>query len=75
MTTHQGDPAQILADHLAECTGADAAIVADRNADDVVASLAAAGWTLDEGAEFIAGKRIRMMHPPQKGAPDSPSVL
>jgi hypothetical protein len=64
MTTHQDGPAQALADHLAECTGADAAVVADGNADDIVASLIAAGWTLDDGAEFIAGKRIRMMHPP-----------
>jgi hypothetical protein len=56
--------AEALARHLEE--KADAAIVMQRgSADSVIASLLTAGWTLEERAEVVAGKRIRYMHPPE----------
>lgn len=59
-----GSPAAALAEHLAGCVGADAAIVVDGSGNDTIARLVAAGWTLDEGAEHVLGKRIRTIHPP-----------
>ncbi len=59
-----GSPADIVAEHLAECTDAKAAIVVDGNADEVIAGLLAAGWTLSDRAELIAGKRIRYLRTP-----------
>jgi hypothetical protein len=58
------DPVNELVEHLRDCLKADAAIVKDGSADDVVAELLAAGWTLDSEVTYMAGKRIRMMHPP-----------
>lgn len=58
------DGADAVAEHLAECTGAKAAIVVDGSADDVVAKLLAAGWTLDERTDLVAGKRIRFLRMP-----------
>jgi hypothetical protein len=61
---HGSSPASSLADHLAECRSARAAIVVDGSADEIIARLVAEGWTLDEGAELTHGKRIRTIHPP-----------
>jgi len=57
--------ADILLDHITRCTGADALLVVDGSADDTITQLLAAGWTLDEGSEVVAGKRIRTVHPPE----------
>jgi hypothetical protein len=43
---------------------ADAAIVVDGNADDVIVKLQAEGWTLEPGEEDIGGKRLRIMRTP-----------
>jgi hypothetical protein len=59
-----GSPAAQLVDHLATCRKADALVVVDGNADQIIADMIAAGWTLAEGAEVVGGKRIRMMTPP-----------
>jgi hypothetical protein len=64
LRTGDASPAGQLVDHLAECRKADALIVVDGSADQEIAAMLAAGWTLDDGAEVVAGKRIRMMHPP-----------
>jgi hypothetical protein len=64
LRTGDGSPASQLADHLAECRKADALVVVDGNADQIIADMIAAGWTLAEGAEVVGGKRIRMMTPP-----------
>lgn len=61
-----GTPAAMLADHLAACHEADALLVVDGSADEIIARLVAAGWTLsDEPPEITGGKRIRMMTPPR----------
>lgn len=52
-------PAEILAEHVAGCTGADAAIVVDGNADSVIEALVADGWELTDRVEYVEGKRIR----------------
>lgn len=64
MNEPRTDGARIVADHLAECTDADAAIVVDGNADPQIAQLLAVGWTIDERVDYVAGKRIRFVHPP-----------
>ena len=56
--------AEDLAEHLTECAKADAAIVVDGSADDIVAELVSAGWTLHDRTELVAGKRIRYLQPP-----------
>ena len=58
-----GTPAEQFAQHLRD-DGAQAAIVVDGSADDVVAELVAAGWTLEERVDLVAGKRIRFMRMP-----------
>jgi hypothetical protein len=60
------DGAQVVADHLANCAQAAAALVVDGNADLEIAKLLAAGWTWTEGmsTEYVAGKRIRYLTPP-----------
>lgn len=69
MTAHEPErrPAEIVAEHMAECTDAQAAIVVDGNADSVIANLLADGWTLKERVDLIAGKRIRFVSPPEGG--------
>jgi hypothetical protein len=59
--------ADILAEHMAECTDAKAAIVVDGSADEIVARLLAAGWTMDERVDHVAGKRIRFLRTPEGG--------
>ncbi|HET9893739.1 MAG TPA: hypothetical protein VFQ44_02285 [Streptosporangiaceae bacterium] len=56
--------AEIIAEHLAECTDAKAAIVVDGSADDIIEQMTAAGWTLDERVDYVAGKRIRFIRVP-----------
>ena len=58
------DGAEILADHLANCTKPDAVVVVDGSGDSLVDSLLADGWTLGD-TEYVAGKRIRSMRPPK----------
>jgi hypothetical protein len=58
----QGGP-EALVEHLKECRQVDAAIVADGNADELVASLIEQGWTY-EGVEYVEGKRVRYLVPP-----------
>lgn len=60
-------PAEIVAGHLTQCTDAQAAIVVDGNADDIIARLLADGWTWSERpAEYGFGKRIRYLCPPER---------
>jgi hypothetical protein len=66
--------ADVIAEHLAQCTGASAAVVVDGNADAIIADLLAAGWTLDERTDCISGKRIRFVRPPAGHALTSPST-
>lgn len=63
---HDDTPAGVVAEHIAECTDAKAAIVVDGSADEVIASLVAAGWGLSERVEYVAGKRIRYVTVPRK---------
>jgi hypothetical protein len=56
--------ADLVVEHLAECTDAKAMIVVDGNADDIVARMVAAGWGLRERTDHIAGKRIRYLTGP-----------
>jgi len=56
--------AEEMVEHLTGCTDAGAAIVVDGNADEVVAGLVAAGWTLRERVDLIGGKRIRYLDTP-----------
>lgn len=57
-----------LAEHMNECSQGTQAIVAhEGNADEVVATFLAAGWTLSPVVEFVAGKRIRVVVPPAIG--------
>lgn len=56
--------ADALVEHLTECTDASAAIVVDGNADDIVARMIAAGWSLRERVDLVAGKRVRFLEPP-----------
>jgi len=59
-----GGPAMTVVEHMAHCTDAKAALVVDGNADDIIGQLVAAGWTLSERTDRIAGKRIRFVIPP-----------
>jgi hypothetical protein len=56
--------AETVTEHLADCTDAKAAIVIDGSADDVIAQMTAAGWTLEERVDHVAGKRIRFLKAP-----------
>lgn len=55
--------AQEVAEHLRECTDANGAIVAHQGSADI-STMLGAGWTLDSHVEFLAGKRIRILHRP-----------
>lgn len=57
-------PADVITDHLTRCTDTQAALVVDGNADQIVVDLIAAGWTLEERVDEVAGKRIRFMRLP-----------
>lgn len=63
--------ADAVAEHLSQCTDAQAAIVVDGSADEVIAGLMAAGWTAYERTDYVAGKRIRFLSPPPR--PEGPS--
>jgi hypothetical protein len=56
--------ADIIAEHLAHCTSAQAAIVVDGPADDIITQLTRAGWVLEDRVDVISGKRIRFMRVP-----------
>lgn len=49
---------------------ADAAVVVNGSADQMVADLVAAGWSLDDDVSYAAGKRIRYIHPPEPAPED-----
>ena len=58
-----------IAHHLKECVKAQAAIVVDGNADEVISRLLAAGWTWHEReTEYIGSKRLRYLVPPTEDA-------
>lgn len=59
--------ADAVVEHMAQCTDARAALVVDGSADQVIADLAAAGWTVYERVDYVAGKRIRFLSPPREG--------
>lgn len=67
-TPEQPNDLDVLVAHLTECVKPDAVIVADGNADELVATLLAAGWTWDGNVEHVAGKRIRNLVPPPEVA-------
>lgn len=56
-------PAEAVTEYLRQ-QNINAAIVVDGSADEIVEGLVAAGWTLEEGAVLVAGKRIRVLVPP-----------
>jgi len=56
--------ADLFAEHVRDRTPADAAIVFDGNADQIVADLTEAGWTLSDRTDLVGGKRIRFLSPP-----------
>lgn len=63
--TDAPDGAALMAEHLKECAQVDAAIVVDGNADPVIATLLADGWTWDERpTERLLGKRVRYLKAP-----------
>lgn len=66
MTEPEG--VDVLVEHIAQCVKPQAVIVADGNADELVATLLAAGWTWDGNVEHVAGKRIRNLVPPPEVA-------
>lgn len=68
----QKTDADIVVDHMADCLGANAAIVVDGNADSLVADLLAHGWTIESRVDVILGKRIRIVHPPKAAPKDQP---
>lgn len=61
--TDENTGADALVEHLVECRQVDAAIVANGNADELVARLIEDGWTY-EGVEYVEGKRVRYLVPP-----------
>src|ERR1700749_953492 len=68
LATGDGSPAATVAYHLKHCARASGAIVMHHpgeSADDVIARLLEAGWTLRDEADHVAGKRIRYVIPPQ----------
>ena len=62
---HTGETAEDMAEHLKECTSAQALIVCENglSGDDAVNTLIDAGYTFG-GVEYIGGKRIRTLKPP-----------
>lgn len=65
MSTPDDGPV-VLIEHMTVCRGAQAVIVVDGSADQVIAGMLAAGWTLQEGTDYVAGKRIRFLSLPGK---------
>lgn len=65
MSAEAGRAAGELVDHLTRRRGVSAAVVGTEAIDmtPVVESLIAAGWTY-EGAEYVGGKRVRYLTPP-----------
>ena len=55
--------AEEIVRHLKE-HNASGAIVVDGPADDIIAGMVSAGWTLEEGQFLVGGKRIRYIRPP-----------
>jgi hypothetical protein len=64
MPDHEDGPAEAVVEHLAECTGAKAAIIVDGSADEVIARLTAAGWGVSDRMDYVGGKRIRYITVP-----------
>jgi hypothetical protein len=58
------DGPQAVVDHLTRVHPVGASLVVDGSADEQIACLVAAGWTVDTQADFVGGKRIRYLHPP-----------
>jgi hypothetical protein len=59
-------PVDVLAEHVKNCMDVDAVAVVDGSADALIAGLVEAGWTLHDRVDHIAGKRIRVVSPPQE---------
>lgn len=58
-----------LVEHIAECVKPAATLVMQSgSADGMIAELVEQGWTLNEGEEYVGGKRIRYMTPPPEVA-------
>lgn len=58
-----------LTEHLAECSPATQVIVIDTGSGDAeLQRLAEAGWTWDRNAEYVCGKRIRVLNAPEPTA-------
>lgn len=66
------DGPQAVLDHLTRVRPVDASLVVDGSADEQIARLLAAGWTIEQRVDLVAGKRIRYLHPP---AADSPQMI
>jgi hypothetical protein len=64
MSDYPASNADLLIEHIVNCTPAKAAVVVDGSADDIVAGMVAAGWTLGGRVDRVAGKRIRFLTPP-----------
>jgi hypothetical protein len=60
----QRSGADVMLEHIQECTPAKALVVVDGSADDIVARMQAEGWTLSERVDRLLGKRIRFLTPP-----------
>jgi hypothetical protein len=56
--------AEMLVEHIKDCTDAQAVVVVDGSADDIITRMVADGWVLRDRIDRIAGKRIRFMEPP-----------
>jgi len=67
MTTSESDGAQVVAEHIQNCRPdiTAALVMQDGSGDEVVAGLLAEGWIYAAEPEFIAGKRIRTLQPPE----------
>jgi hypothetical protein len=50
-----------VVEHIQECLGADAVIVKDGNADDILEDMEKMGYEFDGFVQYVGGKRIRMM--------------
>jgi hypothetical protein len=58
------NPADVVVEHLRDCTDAKAAVVVDGSADQIIDRMVAAGWELAERVDVVAGKRIRFLRAP-----------
>lgn len=66
-SVYPGSGADGVARYMAEESGAKAALVMQSgSADETIETLIAGGWTLSDDVEYINGKRIRYMVPPQQ---------